>query len=481
MEDNPLAPFGKGEYGEAGRVPTTRCASKDFSQLPFCKADFKVRMHLLRKLAFGLVMAFGIAIPALLLFVLTEWLLLACIVLLVVWMALTPTGQQTWSVASVGIATLPQRFGASAVVVAGVAGVVGVLVALLAMGAGFEATLMQTGTDDSAIVLQAGAQSELNSAVTPEISALVSQAPQIRKNAQRQSMVSPELVITAMLRNKGGHDANVVIRGVGERAWDLRPEVKIATGRKFTPGLQELIVGKGIHTQFAGAQIGSTLTLNGQPWAVVGIFDSGDAHDSEIWADTNVVGSAFQRGTSKTSLTVQLTDVHALHTFKARLANDPRLKVEVQTTREYYGRQSAAFTRIIRILGTTVGAIMAFGALFGVLNTMYSAVAARAREIATLRAIGFRPVPMIVSILLETMLLAVTGGAIGAAVSWAVFDGFTASTVGANSSQMVFAFKVSPALLWNGLKWALAIALMGGLFPAVRAARMSITAGLREL
>jgi len=438
-------------------------------------------MLLLRQLAFGLAMALAIVISTLLLFALTAWALLACVALLVAWMALTHIGQQTWSVARVGIATLPQRFGASAVVVVGIAGVVGVLVALLAMGAGFEATLRQTGTDDSAIVMQAGAQSELNSAVTPEIVALVSQVPQVLKNAQGQSIVSPELVVTAMLRNNSGHDANVVIRGVGERAWDLWPNVRITTGRKFTPGLQELIVGKGIHTQFAGTQIGSTLMLSGQPWGVVGIFDSGDAHSSETWADTNVVGSAFQRGTSKTSLTVQLTDIGALDAFKTRLANDPRLKVEVQTTREYYGRQSAAFTRIIRILGTTVGAIMAFGALFGVLNTMYSAVAARAREIATVRAIGFRRVPMIVSILLETMLLAVTGGAIGAAASWAIFDGFTASTVGANSSQMVFAFKVSTALLWNGLKWALAIALIGGLFPAIRAARMPITAGLREL
>jgi putative ABC transport system permease protein len=381
----------------------------------------------------------------------------------------------------VGIATLPQRLAASAVVVVGIAGVVGVLVALLAMGTGFEATLWQTGTDNGAIVMQAGAQSELNSAVTPEAVALVSQAPQVLKNDQGRSIVSPELVVTAMLQNKSGHDANVVIRGVGERAWDLWPNVRITTGRKFTPGLQELIVGKGIHTQFAGTQIGSALALNGQPWDVVGIFDSGDAHSSEIWADTNVVGSAFQRGTSKTSLTVQLTHAGALDEFKARLASDPRLKVEVQTTRQYYVRQSVAFTRIIRILGTTVGAIMAFGALFGVLNTMYSAVAARAREIATLRAIGFRRVPMIVSVLLETMLLAVLGGTIGAVAAWAIFDGFIASTVGANSSQMVFAIRVSPALLWNGLKWALAIALIGGLLPAVRAARMPITGGLREL
>jgi len=438
-------------------------------------------MHLLRKLGLGVAMTLAIAIPTVLLFALPGWLLLACFVLLVAWMTLTQIGQQTWSVARVGIATLPQRFGASAVVVVGLAGVVGVRVALRAMGAGFEATLRQTGTDDSVIVMQAGAQSELNSAVTPETVALVSQAPQVLKNAEERSIVSPELVLTAMLQNKGGHDANVVIRGVGERAWDLWPHVRIAEGRKFTPGLQELIVGKGIHTQFAGTQIGSTLVLNGQPWGVVGVFDSGDAHSSEIWADTNVVGSAFQRGTSKTSLTVQLTDARALDEFKARLGNDPRLKVEVQTTRQYYGRQSAAFTRIIRILGTTVGAIMAFGALFGVLNTMYSAVAARAREIATLRAIGFRRVPMIVSVLLETLLLAVLGGAIGAVAAWAIFDGFIASTVGANSSQMVFAIRVSPALLWNGLKWALAIALIGGLLPAVRAARMPITGSLREL
>jgi putative ABC transport system permease protein len=437
--------------------------------------------YLLRKLAFGVAMALAIVIPVLLLFVLSEGWLLACIVLLVAWMALTNAGHQTWSVARLGIATLPQRMGASVVVVVGITGVVGVLVTLLAMGAGFETTLRQTGREDNVLVMQAGAQSELNSSVTPETVALVSQAPQVLKNPQGRSTVSAELVVTAMLRNKSGHDANVVIRGVGEQVWDLWPHVAVTTGRKFTPGLQELIVGKSIHTEFAGTQIGSTLMLNNQPWVVVGVFDSGDAHSSEIWADTNVVGSAFQRGTTKTSLTVRLTDVRALDAFKARLASDPRLKIEAQTTREYYGRQSASFTRTIRILGTTVGAIMAFGALFGVLNTMYSAVAARAREIATLRAIGFRRVPMIVSVLLETMLLALTGGVLGAAAAWAIFDGFTASTVVANSSQMVFPIQVSPALLWNGLKWAMAIALAGGLFPAVRAARMPIATGLREL
>jgi putative ABC transport system permease protein len=435
----------------------------------------------LKKLGLELATVLAIVISLMLLFALPGWLLLACVVLLAAWMALTHGGQQTWSIAQVGIATLPQRSGPATVVVVGIAGVVGVLVALLAMGAGFEATLRQTGTDDTAIVTQAGAESEITSAITPEAVAVVSEAPQVLRNAQGRPIASPELVVIATLQNKGGHDANVVIRGVGERAWNLWPHISITVGRKFTPGLQELTVGKGIHEQFAGTQIGSTLTLNGQPWTIVGTFDCGDAHNSELWGDTDVVGSLFRRGSSKTSLTVQLTDWPALDTFKARLANDPRLKVDVQTTRQYYSRQSGAFTRIIHILGATVGAIMAFGALFGVLNTMDSAVAARAREIATLRAIGFHRVPMIVSVLLETMLLAVTGGAIGIGVSWALFDGFTASTVGANSSQMVFALKVPPALLWDGLKWALAIALIGGLFPAVRAARMPITAGLREL
>jgi len=438
-------------------------------------------MRTLKRLGYALAMGLAIVVSVTLLFALPGWLLLACMVLLAAWMALTHSGQQAWSIAQVGLATLPQRFGPATVVVVGIAGVVGVLVALLAMGAGFEATLKQTGMDDTAIVTQAGAESEITSAITQETIAVASEAPQVLRNTQGRPITSPELVVIAMLQNKSGHDANVVIRGVGDRTWELWPHVSITAGRKFTPGLQELTVGKGIHEQFAGTQIGSTLTLNGQPWTIVGTFDSGDAHNSEIWGDTEVVGSLFRRGSSKTSLTVQLTDGPALDTFKARLANDPRLKVDVQTTRQYYSRQSGAFTRIIGILGATVGAIMAFGALFGVLNTMNSAVAARSREIATLRAIGFRRVPVILSVLLETILLAVGGGAIGVAVSWALFDGFTASTVGVNSSQMVFALKVPPALLCSGLKWALAIALIGGLFPAVRAARMPISTGLREL
>jgi putative ABC transport system permease protein len=297
-----------------------------------------------------------------------------------------------------------------------------------------------------------------------------------------QPIASPELVVIAALPKKAtGLDANVEIRGVGERAWDLRPHVKIIEGRRFKPGLRELIVGKGAREQFVGVAPGATLKLNGQIWTVVGEFDSNDSHNSELWGDTDIVGSTYRRGSSTTSVTVRLTSAGAFDAFKAALKSDPRLQVDVNTTRQYYNQQSETLAQIIRILGTTVGVIMAVGAVFGALNTMYAAVAARTREIATLRAMGFRGTPVIVSVMIETLLLAFLGGALGALLAWLLFNGYTASTLGANFSAVVFSFDVSPALLWNGLKWALTMGLVGGLLPAMRAARMPVTVGLREL
>jgi putative ABC transport system permease protein len=439
-------------------------------------------VRILQKLRFGLTTAAAAVIPVALLIALPWWLVVALLTLLVPWMWLTRVGQQAWSVTQFGIATIPQRLGSSSVVVVGIASVVGVLVALLAMGAGFEATLEQTGTDDTAIIVRGGAQSEINSVVDHDSATVVSLAPQILRNAQGQPIVSPELVVVASLRKRSsGRDANVEIRGVGERTWDLRPNIKIVAGRRLISGLRELMVGKGAQAQFSGLDLGSRLRLNGQSWTVVGVFDAGDSHNSEIWGDTAVVGSAYRRGSSATSITVRLTDAAVFGAFKASLARDPRLRVDVKTTRDYYSQQSESLTHLIRILGVTVGVIMAIGATSGALNTMYAAVAARPREIATLRAMGFQGLPVIVAVLLETMLLAVVGGAIGAVAAWAIFDNFTASTLGENFSQVVFAFKVSPALLWNGLKWALAIGFIGGLFPAIRAASMPVAAGLREL
>jgi putative ABC transport system permease protein len=410
------------------------------------------------------------------------WLLLGLAAVSVAWMALTRTGQQAWSVTEVGIATIPQRLGSSSVVVVGIAGVVGVLVALLSMAVGFEATLRETGTDDTAIIMRGGSQTEINSVIDHDTAVVVSQAAQILHDSSGRAIASPELVVVASLpKRSDGLDGNVEIRGVSEFAWALRPNVKMVAGRKFQPGLREVVAGKGAARQFKNLDLGSTLRLNGQTWTVVGQFDSGDSHNSEIWGDTQIVGSAYRRGASASSVSVRLTDAGQFEALKAALTTDPRIKVDVKTTREYYNEQSEALSRSIRVLGIAVGIIMAIGAIFGALNTMYAAVAARAREIATLRAIGFRGLPVIVSVLLETMLLAVLGGVLGAAVAWAIFDNYSASTLGSNFSQVVFNFSVTPELLWNGLKWALAIGFIGGLFPAVRAARLPVTVGLREL
>ena len=434
------------------------------------------------KIGVALLMLLVIVLAVVLLVLCPWWMLLGFVVLLALWLALTRTGRQTWSVTQVGLATIPQRLGAASVVILGIAGVVGVLVAMLAMAVGFEATLRQTGDDSTVIAMRAGSQTELNSVVDHDTAELIAQQPQVLRDAKGQPIASPELVVVASLPKKSnGLDANVEIRGVGEHAWELHPNVRISAGRRFTPGLRELIVGKGARTQFAGLDPNSTLRLNGQSWTVVGEFESGDAHDSELWADADVVGSAYRRGSSTASVTVRLTSPQALAALKASLAADPRLQVDAKTTRDYYNAQSENLANLIRILGTVVGAIMAVGAVFGALNSMYAAVGARAREIATLRAIGFRGLPVIVSVLIETMLLALVGGAIGACVAWLIFNNYTASTLGANFSQVVFDFKVSPALMWSGLKWALAIGFVGGLFPAVRAARIAVTEGLREL
>ncbi|GAA0251607.1 ABC transporter permease [Rhodanobacter caeni] len=408
---------------------------------------------------------------------------LALLVVLALWLVLTRRGRQTLSITGVGISSLRQRIGASLVVVVGIAGVVGVLVAMLAMGEGFQSTLQQTGSDDTAIVLRGGSNAELNSVLDRDSINAIIQAPGVARSADGKPVASAEQSVVANLpkRNDPSVDANVPIRGVDDEAWTLRPNVKIVQGRRFKPGLRELVVGQGAMRQFAGLDVGSRLRLAGQEWSIVGEFASGDSHDSELWGDAQTVASAYRRGSSAQSVTVRLTSPQAFDTFKAALSSDPRLKIDVSTTREYFSKQSESLTKVIRIVGITVGVIMAIGAIFGALNTMFAAIASRAREIATLRAIGFRGLPVVVSVLMETMLLALLGGVLGGLISWLIFNGYTASTLGANFSQVVFQFKVSPELLWLGIKWAMAIGFVGGLFPAVRAARLPVTTALREL
>ncbi len=433
----------------------------------------------------------GLLLVAILVVCLAIWSFLpwygavAAVVILAVWLGLTRIGRRTLSVTGVGLATLPSRWGASSVIVIGIAGVVGVLVALLAMGEGLSATLRGTGNDTSAIVLRAGSKAEANSVLMHNQVVLLGQAAGVARDAQGHAEASPELLLAASLPKRGtGQDANVSVRGVGPEAWAVRPNVKIVAGRKFTPGTLELDVGKGVAAQFAGMTVGSSVPLANQHWKIVGEFDSGDAFNSEIWADKDTIGPVYHRGSSASSVTVRLASAAAFHQFKAALAADPQLKVDAETTHKYFADQSGGINKLIRTLGTVIAAIMAIGAVFGALNSMYAAVATRAREIATLRAVGFRGTPVVVSVLLETMLLALAGGVLGALVAWLIFGHFTASTTaggGFSFTQMVFQFRVTPALVWNGLKWALAIGFVGGLFPAVRAARLPVTTALREL
>jgi putative ABC transport system permease protein len=404
---------------------------------------------------------------------------LAIAVLLALWLLFTRGGRLALAAARIGIASLPQRWGASSVIVVGIAGVVGVLVAMLAMGEGFKATLDQTGSDDTAIILRGGSQAETNSVIAREQIPLISSLPGIARGADGQAAISPELSQVINLPTKAdGTDANVQFRGVGPEAWSIRPQVRIIAGRRFGNGLRELIVGQGAQHQFRGLEVGRTLELANQDWIVVGIFASGDSHDSELWGDAQTVASTYDRS-SYQSVTVKLAGKDGFARVKGALADDPRLKLDVLTTHDYYAKQSEGLNRLITILGTVIGTIMAIGAVFGALNTMYAAVAGRAREIATMRAIGFRGLPVVVAVMLETMLLALLGGLLGAAVAWLLFNGHTVSTLGNNFSQVVFQFKVSPELLWTGLKWALGIGLVGGLFPALRAARLPVTDALR--
>ncbi|WP_454828801.1 ABC transporter permease [Pseudoxanthomonas wuyuanensis] len=413
--------------------------------------------------------------------VLPWFAVLAIAVVLCLWLFLTRNGRLSLEAARIGIASLPQRWGASSVIVVGIAGVVGVLVAMLAMGEGFSATLNQTGSDDTAIVLRGGSQAETNSVISRDQVPLISTLAGVAKDKDGRALLSPELSqIVNLPTASTGEDANAQFRGVSEAAWTIRPQVKLTEGRKFNVGVREIVVGRGAKGQYRGLDVGKTLRLGNQEWTVVGVFTSGDAHDSELWTDIETLSSAYDRRAYQ-SVTVRTEGKEGFKQFQAAMENDPRLKLDVLTTRDYYTKQSTGLNTLIKVLGTVIGTIMAVGAVFGALNTMYAAVAGRAREIATMRAIGFRGLPVVMAVMLETMLLALLGGVLGGLIAWAVFNGYSVATLGSNFSQVVFQFKVSPELLWSGLKWALGIGLVGGLFPALRAARLPITTALRAL
>jgi putative ABC transport system permease protein len=388
--------------------------------------------------------------------------------------------KQLTAVILMSLQTLPQRRGASSVIVIGIAGVVAVLVSVLAMGAGFRHTLADTGRPDRVIVLRGGSDTELNSNLTRTDVATIGNAPGLAKDASGKALLSSELVtVVNVPKIDTGTDANVTLRGVGLKLTEVRPELKIVGGRMFRPAVRELIAGVGAAKQFRGLVVGSVLHLRNADWTVTGVFTSnGDVHESELLADVDTVGSSVERN-GYSSAVALLTSAAEFTQFKDALTTDPQLKVDVQREPDYYAAQSKQLTQVINVVGKTVAIIMAIGAMFGALNSMYSAVAARGLEIATLRAIGFGALPVLLSVMIEALLLSLIGGVIGASLAWLFFNGHSVSTLGGAFAQVVFQLTVTPALIITGIVWACVIGLLGGFFPALRAARLPVAEALR--
>jgi len=390
---------------------------------------------------------------------------------------------QVFAVGLLNLRMLPQRFGSSSATVVGVAGVVTVFVAVLSIGEGFRATLAETGSPATALVMRAGSDTEMTSLISQEDSRVIQDATGIARG-KTGPLASPEmLVLVDVPKISTGTDANVPLRGVTPVAFEVRPKLKIISGRNLEPGRNEVIVGAGAAREFTGLQVGDVKQWNRTQWTVVGIFtDGGSVAESEIWADLNVLQGVYNRGTVLSVVVARLNSASDFGAFKAALTTDPRLNVLVVRETDYFADQSVLLTNLITRLGFLIAAMMGVGAVFGAINTMYSAVAARTREIATLRALGFGGGPVVISVLVESIFLAVVGGLIGGSIAYLVFNGYHATTMNWQSfSQVAFAFRVTPALLIQGFVYSVLIGLVGGFFPAVRAARTSVAAALREL
>jgi putative ABC transport system permease protein len=390
---------------------------------------------------------------------------------------------QVAQITLINLWNIPRRLGTSLVVVVGIAGVVGVLVSVLAMAEGFRHTLASTGRSTRVIMLRAGSDSELSSGIARDQAILLGSLPGVARDVAGRPLLSAELVVMVDLPRKGQADPNnVPFRGVQPAALALRDEVRIVEGRGFARGVREVIVGYRASRQFAGLEVGSRIGFRDSDWTVVGIFESGgDVHESEIWADAEVAMSAFRRSGFQ-SATAALADGSeaGLSALKEAIARDRRLSISVLREPEYYAKQASILTKLIGVLGYSVSVFMAIGATFGALNCMYSAIASRQVEIATLRAIGFGGTPVVVSVMIEALVLALVGGAVGGALAYVYCDGATLSTLNFNTfSQVAFDFRVTRALLAQGLVWALVIGAAGGLLPAIRAARLPVTDALR--
>ena len=375
------------------------------------------------------------------------------------------------------------RWTSTIVAVLGIAGTVGVFIAMLSLAHGFKATLVASGSPDNALVLRAGSPSEMMGGVTLDSIKVIADAPGIARDANGPLLTQEVVGVVPFPLISTGTDANVQIRGVSPNVLDIRKFTKIATGRTFAPGVSELIVGKNASRTYSGLTLGNVVNFAGGHWTVVGIFDAGgSAFDSEVWCDSHILNEIMKRPPNIfQSVTVHLQNTDSFQTLKDSLTSDPRLNVDVMREIDYYAKQSTTMTTLITVLGGLVAAIMAIGAVFGALNTMYSAVSERGREIATMRAVGFGGASVVFSFLVEALLIAFVGGLLGC-LAVLPLNGLTTSTMNFQTfSNLAFAFKITPQLLVQGVFFALVMGVVGGLLPAARAAAQPVATALRSL
>jgi putative ABC transport system permease protein len=390
---------------------------------------------------------------------------------------------QIIAVTSVTLRSITQRLGSSLVAIVGIAGVVIVFTAVLSIAEGFKAAMSEKGDPLRVLILRSGADTEMTSGFGGDTVRTIQDAPGIERSPEGP-VASPELfVIVGHPLKRSGTDANVPLRGVSESVLRVRPEVRIAEGRMFATGTNEIVVGRAASRQFDGLEVGRTVRWGESSWQVVGIFEAnGSVAESELWCDARVLQPAYRRGNTYQSVLARLDSPDSFQMLKDTLTSDPRLQVTVMRERDYYAGQSQILQMIIRSIGMGIAALMGLGAIFGAVNTMYSAVSSRTREIATLRALGFGRMPVVISVLFEAVLLSLIGGVIGGLLAWVAFDGYQTATMNWQSfSQVAFAFAVTPALLVQGLVYATLMGFLGGLFPAIRAARLPVVTALRQL
>lgn len=390
---------------------------------------------------------------------------------------------QVAAITAVTLRSIHQRLGSSIVAIVGIAGVVIVFIAVLSIAEGFRAAMTEAGDPQTAIVMRSGSDTEMTSTLMGDEARIVADAPGVQRGPEGPH-VSPELfVIVNHPMRRSGSDANVPLRGVSPAVLKVRDEVRVVEGRMFEQGRNEIIVGRAALLQFVGLDVGTNVRWGENTWTVVGVFEAGGAvSESELWCDVRVLQPAYRRGNSYNAIYVKLESPQSFQTLKDTLTTDPRLNVMVVRENEYFAEQGTVLQTIIRTIGFGIAALMGLGAIFGAVNTMYTAVAARTREIATLRALGFGRTPVLVSVLIESLLLSVVGGVIGGLLAWVAFDGYQTATMNWQSfSQVAFSFAVTPSLLIQGLTYAAIMGLFGGLLPAIRAARLPVVTALRQL